>query len=449
MTGTLEFYKLLPKTNCGKCGVPTCLAFAMQLTAKNINPEKCPYLPLEIKEKLLSAALPAVKHLSLGQEPPLLLGGEVVFYRHEKKFNTPTKIAIAIFDTDPPEVIKSKLKVKGIERLNESLTTDFVAIINTTAETDGSFLRVVNIVVESKHTHVLLYCEKIPLLKKAVATLGEKCCIIGPISEKNKEELLATSSLKEFGIILSSNKGLAGLATLTKECSAAGFAKLLLDCSATSARETLEQQTQARWQAVREKNPLLGYPIISFPYKFACGKIACETLIAAYMLLRFASIIVLQNNVLNHLVPLLVLRQNIFTDPQKPIQVSAKLYEFGNVSPESPVLLTTNFSLTFFTVTTDIDACGVPCYLLVVDTEGTSVLTAYAANKINEKTIAKSIANARLDEVVAHRKLIIPGFLSPLSAKIEDETGWEVLVGPMDSSEIGAFLKTKWRTKNE
>jgi len=449
MTGTLELYKLLPKTNCGKCGVPTCLAFAMQLTANNISPEKCPYLLPEIKEKLLSAALPAVKQLSLGQEPSLLLGGETVFYRHEKKFNSPTKIAIAIFDDEPHEVITSKLEVKGIERLNETLATDLVAVIKTTTEPSEAFLELVKIVSTSSHNHVLLYCKKISLLKKALALLEGKGCILGPISEENKAEILAEPSLKKLGIILSSNKGLEGIASLSQECLAAGFKNIILDCSASSVRETLELQAQARWQAVREKHQLLSYPIIGFPYKFARGVATRETLIAGCMLLRFASIIVLQNNVLNHLVPLLVLRQNIFTDPQKPIQVSAKLYEFGNVSPESPVLLTTNFSLTFFTVSTDIDTCDIPCYLLVINTEGTSVLTAYAANKINEKTIAEGIKKAHLDQLVAHRKLIIPGFLSPLSAKIEEETGWDVLVGPIDSSDIGSFLKTKWRRNND
>ncbi|MBD3192705.1 MAG: acetyl-CoA decarbonylase/synthase complex subunit gamma [Candidatus Heimdallarchaeota archaeon] len=444
LPNALGYYKLLPKTNCGECGVPTCLAFAMRLAANSAKASDCPYLDKEIQHQLNEQSLPAVKEICLGKgKQEIQVGGETVFYRHEKKFNNPTAICIGISDQESRTTIDHKLQQQGIERLAEQLTTNMVALINDSGKKEP-FIELVKHYSTQTVLPVIILSENVETLKEAVTLVQDTNPAIGLVTDKNKEELLELASQYSCGVILSAGNGIEQLGQLVKKAENAGISKILLDCSGTDIFTTISNQVMVRWKAVKEKNRTLGYPIISFPGNYTKNP-SEEMLVAGLMLGKYSSIVVTRNNELNLLVPLLVLRQNIYTDPQKPIQVTPQLYSIGKVTEDSPVYMTTNFSLTYFTVSMDIESSNYPGYLLVVDTEGTSVLTAFAADKINAEKIAQAIDDTKLESKVAHRKLIIPGYLSPLSSKIEEKTQWEVLVGPTDSAEISFFLKKQWR----
>ena len=447
MSNTLDYYKLLPKTNCGECGSPTCLAFAMRLAQKNASASDCPSLSDDIKTQLDEATLPPIKELVTrrGKEE-IHIGGETVFYRHEKKFCNETVFCIAISDLDSEEVVSRKVQMKSIERLADNLSTNMIALCNDSKEKEP-YIKLVRYIQKTTNMPLCLLCEDMVVLESALEELPNNQAIIGFGTENSIQKISQLAEKYRTSIILSSQKGIEGLAELEVIAKEHGIKDLILDCTGKNIHETIENQILLRWNAVYNKDRRYGYPIISFPLKHAQDDFAQEIVLAGLLTIKYSSIVVLSDNVLNQLVPLLVLRQNIFTDPQKPIQVDPGVYTFGEVDGNSPIFLTTNFSLTYFTVSNDIESSGYPGYLLVIDTEGTSVLTAYAADKLSAEKIAEAIANENLASKVNHKSIIIPGFLSPLSSEIEDASSWKVLVGPTDSAEIGYFLNKFWRTK--
>ncbi len=447
MSNTLDYYKLLPKTNCGECGLPTCLAFAMRLAQKNAKASECPYLADEIKTQLDEATLPPVKEITTkrGNEE-IHFGGETVFYRHEKKFFNETVLCIMISDLDSEESIKRKIKKKSIERLADQLSTNMIALSNDSKKKEP-FVKLVKNVQNATGLPICLLSVRAEVLEEALQLLSNSQVLIGFGREDNLQEILRLAEKYQTSVILSSQKGIDGLVQLVSLAKKQGIKDLVLDCTGSNIQETIENQILIRWNAVYNKKRDFGYPIISFPFKHSQEEFAQEILLAGLLSIKYSSIMVLSDNALNQLAPLLVLRQNIFTDPQKPIQVDPGVYTFGEVDKNSPVFLTTNFSLTYFTVSNDIESCGYPSYLLVLDTEGTSVLTAYAADKLSAEKIAEAINSENLTSKVDHNTIIIPGFLSPMSSEIEDASSWKVLVGPADSADIAYYLNKIWRKK--
>ncbi|MBN1329331.1 MAG: acetyl-CoA decarbonylase/synthase complex subunit gamma [Candidatus Heimdallarchaeota archaeon] len=447
MSGTLEYYKLLPKTNCGECGLPTCLAFALQLSQNNIQAVKCPHLSEELKKQLVESSLPPVREVIIGNEANKVhLGGETVLYRHEKKFNNEPVICIAISDLDSNESIERKLQNKTIERLAEKLSTNMIALFNDSGKCEP-FLELVKNVVSIYTKPICLFSEQIDHLEEALASITNSQTIIGYAKEENIYRVLEIARKYNSAVVLSSDNGtIGGLRQLISIAKEKGFTELILDCSGKNIFDTIQNQIIVRWNAIKGKDSFLGFPIISFPSKYLQNEFALEIINAGVLTSKYSSIIVLSDNDINHLIPLLVLRQNIYTDPQKPIQVDEGLYSLGKVDENSPVFLTTNFSLTYFTVSNDIESMRQPSYLLVIDTEGTSVLTAYAAEKISARKIAQAIDKTKLTTKVVHNTIIIPGFLSPMSSEIEEATSWKVLIGPIDSAEISLYMNKYWRT---
>ena len=199
--------------------------------------------------------------------------------------------------------------------------------------------------------------------------------------------------------------------------------------------------TLIRRLALKKSFRPLGYPMIAFA---TAGTPETQIARAAGLVCKYAGIVVIDTVEPWALLAILTARQNLYTDPQKPVQVEPKLYAVGEAGPTSPVLFTTNFSLTYYTVESDVEASRIPSWILCVDTEGTSVLTAYSGDKLNEKTVAKAMKAANLETVVKHKRLIIPGYVAVMSGKLEEETGWEILVGPRESSIIPRYLKEIW-----
>ena len=439
LTG-LEIYKLLPKTNCGKCGVATCLAFAMKLAQKQVSLDQCPDVTEQAKEALAGAAQPPIKLVTIGGgEKKLAIGNETVLFRHEETFHHPAGIAVlvdaALADADLLTRVQ-QINNTAYERVGQHIEVNLIAVrgageaLATAAEQ----------VAANSALPLILMSEDAGAMEKALEKVGANKPLIYAATAANVEAMAALA--KKFACPLAIKAAsLESLAALSEKAQSLGAAELVLDSGAREPVKVLADQTAIRRAALRKKFRPLGFPTICFPQ----GKSGAEeALQAAGYVAKYAAIVVLEQAEVWEMLPLMTARQNIYTDPQKPIQLEAGLYQVGAPDENSPVLVTTNFSLTYFTVEGDVDASKVPSWVVVVNTEGTSVLTAWASDKFNAESIAANIKQTGIAEKVKHRKVIIPGYVAVLSGKLEELSGWKVLVGPRESSGIPSFLKNTW-----
>jgi len=435
----LEIYKLLPKTNCRQCGFPTCLAFAMQLAKKAVSPDKCPFLTEEAKKILEESSLPPIRLVTIGkEESQIQIGDETVLFRHEEKFRHPTGIGIIIDDDlSDKEIFERIQKIKTIdfERVGQRLKIDLIAIRNKSSE--DKFLKVVNLLAKENSFALVLMSENKATLKKALDLVKDLRPLIYKATSKN---LLEFASLgKEYNLALVvSGKDLDELSELTKDLNKQSLNDLVLEIEDSSFLEILWKLTQIRRLALKKKERSLGYPTLVVIENLDKD---LAVLFAVSFIAKYAGIVLLDIFSPEELLGILTLRQNIYTDPQKPLQVEPKLYPVGTVNKNSPVLITTNFSLTYYTVLGEVEASKVGSYILSVNTEGMSVLTAWAAEKFTAETITQSIEKANLKDVVSHKRLIIPGYVAIMSGELEEKSGWQVMVGPKEASGIPAFLK--------
>jgi len=441
LTG-LDIFKLLPKTNCKKCGFPTCLAFAMQVAQKKVDISKCPDLSEEAKAQLEGASAPPMRLVEIGSDDKkLAIGQETVLYRHEEKFHHPCGIAVTLPDDLDEAQARARLeKLNGLKfvRVGTEIQIDMVAVVNKSGKAED-FQRAVKLASEGSDLLLLLSSDSPENMKAALGEVAQKRPLIHAATPENADAMAALA--KENGCPLAVRAGsLEELADLTEKVKAAGVEDIVLDLSG-QPKQTLQDLTRTRRAALKKNFRPLGYPTMVFieeedPY--------LAPMLGVTFTAKYAGIVVLNVCEPWQILPVLTARMNIYTDPQKPIQVEPKLYKVGEPDENSPLMFTTNFSLTYFSVESDVEASRVPAYILVVDTEGTSVLTAYSGDKLNEKVVAKAMQDNKVEEVVKHRKLIIPGYVAVMSGKLEEETGWEILVGPKESSALPAYLKQVW-----
>jgi len=445
LTG-LEIYKLLPRTNCGDCGSPTCLAFAMKLSAKQANLDSCPYVSEAGKAALGAASRPPIRLTAIGTGDKLVeLGNETVLFRHEDTFVHETALALLVREDDPKHAERlSAIARLRFERVGNPLRLNLVALRETSGKPD-SFAAFAAQAAETTGRALMLWSDSPDCLRAALERVGGEKPLLYPAGENNLSALVELS--KRYGSPLGLRaQGPEKLAALAEKAAAAGAEDIILDPASADLAQAVRDQTIIRRRAIRDHFRPLGYPTLAFavgPDPFAAA------LDASVLASKYASLLVADFSAPEFLFPLLTARQNIYTNPQKPIQVEPKLYRIGEAGQASPVLVTTNFSLTYFTVTAEMEASKVPAYLLCVDTEGTSVLTAWAADKFNAEKIAKAIETAGLTGLVGHKTLVLPGYVAVLSGKVEDESGWKVLVGPKEASGIPKFLKTSYKALAE
>lgn len=436
----LEIYKYLPKKNCGECGVPTCLAFAMQLASLKTQLEKCPYASEESKLKLAESAEPPIRLVKLGVgENEVAIGDETVLFRHDKTFNHPTVYALAINDTEPLEEIKKEVELANncrIERVGQLLKLDALAI-RCASNDRQKFSEVIKLVQENTKLSLILMSNKPEIMESGLKqSSAQKPLIYCAISD-NFDAMLNLAKTYKCPLAVSASN-LEELANLTQKAKAQGFNDLVIDFRAKDLKEALEILTTIRRLAIKKSFRALGYPVITILDREDELEAFSE---ASIYTMKYSSIIVFNKLDWATLLPLLTLRQNIFTDPQKPIQVKSGIYEIGKPNEHSPVFVTTNFSLTYFTVAGDIEKSKIPSWLLVADTEGLSVMTAFAADKFTPEMVAKLIEDTGIKGKVAHNKIIIPGMVARMTMKLKELTGREVLVGPRDSSGIPSYLR--------
>jgi acetyl-CoA decarbonylase/synthase complex subunit gamma len=440
LTG-LQIFKLLPRTNCGECGIPTCMAFAMKLAAKNADLSACPYASEEAKKTIGAASKPPIRLVKIG--PPgheVSAGNETVMFRHEKTFVHPTALAIAFADNEPiAELCHTIAEVREycLERVGEKLRLDLVLVDNFSEEVQP-FVALVKSVAGATGMGIILRSTNAAALEAGLQLLAGQRPLIHAATPANAGEMAALA-LKYNAPLVARAATLDELAALTTQLAAMGIKDIVLDIPADNHAATLQNNTIIRKAALKGGFEPFGYPILNFVTGLDAGSIVAD---ACTSICKFASILVLDRMQFEVLLPLMMLRQNIFTDPQKPIQVEPKVYPIGEPGPESPVIATTNFSLTYFLVSGEIENSGVPAHLVIVESEGMSVLTAWAAGKFSGAKVAAAVKSSGLEEQLARRRLIIPGYVSQISGEVEEGLpGWEVLVGPGESVDLGPFLK--------
>lgn len=437
----LEIYKLLPKTNCKKCGFQTCLAFAMQLAKKAVALDKCPFVTADVRAVLEEASLAAIRLVEIGTGPiQISVGNETVMFRHEEKFHHPTALGFILEDDVSEAQLKNALgEISRLrfERVGQEIRTDLVALRERSGRKE-KFLAALSLIKKAaSHALVLM-----PASADSLRAALDVCAADRPLVYCPREELLdAFAALcREQQVPLAFRSGtIEGFCERTaKLAKEQGVPDLVLDVADGPASERLWQLTQLRRLAVKKSQRCLGYPTMAILETADGSRMCCE---AASCIAKYASIVLLKSRRPEHILPLLTLRQNIFTDPQKPLQVQPDVYAVGAASSASPVLITTNFSLTYYTVLGEIESSRVPSYLVCVDTEGMSVLTAWAAEKFSSERITDTLSRFKLTEKVSHKNLIIPGYVAMMSGDLEEKSGWNILVGPREAAGISSYLK--------
>jgi acetyl-CoA decarbonylase/synthase complex subunit gamma len=450
-----DIQKKLPeggKKNCKECGFPTCFAFAMKLAAGAISIHKCTYLPEEIKVSLEEALAPPIKLVTIGVgENALSIGEEEVIYRHEKTFYRPPGIALLISDKEEEGIIAGKIKkMKELQfdRVGQRLKANLFVL--KYSENADKYLGLVKRVAGEGYP-VVLFCEDIDLLFKARDLLADKNPLLYPITKENLEVALPKIKGKPSPIGIKAN-GIEEIIPITRRLKEEGILDVVIDSSPKSFKEMVRDYTLMRRAALKKEFRPLGYPIISFPCMLTDNPTE-EVLFASAGVVKYAGIIVLSDFDKSTLYPLLVLRQNIYTDPRVPLAVEQKIYEIGEITAESPVLLTTNFALTYFAVASEIENTKIPSYLVVKDTEGLCVLAAWSTGKFVGDTIGPYIKKTDLGDKIKNKRIIIPGFAARIKGELEDELpGWEIVVGPREASDLNTFLPQtveKWKSQSK
>ena len=440
LTG-LDIFKLLPKTNCGECGVPTCMAFAMKLAAKNVELAACPYASEQAKQKIGAASKPPIRLVKIG--PPgaeVAIGNETVMFRHEKTFVHPTAFAMAFSDGQPLEDLRhrtAEVREYCLERVGEQLRLELTLVENTTGAVQP-FVDAVKAVAGGTGRGMILMSDNLEALAAALAALeGQRPLIHAATPESVKE--VGALALKHKAPVVARAATLEELSALTKTLAGMGVQDIVLDLPADNPAAALQYNTAIRKMALKGSFEPLGYPIINFVTGRDLPSLVAD---ASTLLIKYASIVVLDTLQYQALLPLMMLRQNIYTDPQKPIQVEPKFYPIGEPGPESPVLVTTNFSLTYFLVSGEIENSGVPAHLGIIEAEGMSVLTAWAAGKFSGAKVGAFLKASGVEGQVKTRRVIIPGYVAQISGELEESLpGWEVVVGPAEAADLGPFLK--------
>lgn len=444
LTG-IQIFKLLPKTNCKECGVPTCLAFAMNLASGKAELDACPYVSEEARAQLAEASAPPIRPVALGKGVRAAkTGGETVLFRHEKTFFNPTLFA-GIITSDTAEAdVATKLSAWNAlqyERVGLNLRPELVALKDVNG--DGvAFATLAKLIAETSEFNLILMSENAEVIEGAVKTAGFKRPLIYAATADNAEVFGKIALDNDLPLAMKA-EDIDGIIALSDKLTGMGLKDLVIDSGAREVKQALQDQVAIRRAALKDANRSLGFPTITFPSEMA-SNVAAEGLIASMFVAKYGGIVVMSDLTTEVIFPLLLERLNIFTDPQRPMTVTEGIFEIGNPDENSPVLVTTNFALTYFIVSGEIEASKVSTWLLVKDAEGLSVLTAWAAGKFGGDDVGMFVKKCGIMDKVKHTEIVIPGYAAAIAGDVEEElSGWTVTVGPREAAHIAGFLKGK------
>ena len=459
----IDVYKLLPKTNCKECGEENCMAFATKIVNREVNVDQCPPL---LKKKYAKAysqlkemLKPPVREVIVGDgEKAVKLGGKLVMYRHEFTYFNPTAIAIDVTDEMTDEELMNRIEKTGkfsYEYIGYTLKLDMIAVRSISGDPE-KYRAVVKKVVEKTDLPLILCTLDANVAEAGLMAAPKAKPLLYAATMKNWKDMAELALMYNCPIVVSAPNDLNALTSLAKTMLAFGVKDLVLDPGTFTNEglaDTLNNFTMLRRAACKGGEELAGFPLIGVPMVAWMGKgeTADEVIkwreanLAAMLIVRFADVLVMHGDDGWSLLPNAVLRQNIYTDPRKPVAVEPGLKEFGTPDENSPVLFTTNFALTYYTVASDIENSKTNAYLIVVETEGSAVDSGVAGRKLTAEKVADAIKETGIENKVKHRKIVIPGKASRISGEIEELSGWKVQVGPRDSSEIPKYLADKWQ----
>jgi len=458
----IDVYMLLPKTNCKKCGLENCMAFAAKVVNREIAIELCSPLLEKGNEKnyrtLWEMLKPPIKEITVGTgSNAIKIGGKLVMYRHEFTYFNPTAIAIDVTDEMPEEELLNRVKkTEGFsyEYIGQKLKLNMIAV-RSTSNDPNKFKTTVKKVVENTSLPIILCSFNPNIIEHGLMIAPKSRPLLYGATKDNWKDMAELALMYNSPLAIFAPNDLNLLKSLAKTLLEYGVQDLVLDAGTfpnEGLSDTINSFTMIRRAACKKGDELLSFPIIGAPIVAWVEKADVpevnawnEAYVASMLIARYADVLIMHSTDGWALLPNVVLRQNIYTDPRKPVAVETGLKIFGKPDENSPVMFTTNFALTYYTVASDIESGGVNCYLIVVDTEGIAVDSAVAGRKLTAEKVADAIKETKVEEKVKHRKLIIPGKAARLSGEIEELSGWQVLVGPRDSSDIPKFLQEKWR----
>ncbi|MGD0818496.1 MAG: acetyl-CoA decarbonylase/synthase complex subunit gamma [Methanomassiliicoccales archaeon] len=439
MPTAIEIFKHLPKKNCGECKHPTCLAFAMQLANQKAKLEDCPYVSDAGKQSLAASSAPPIRLVKVGTgKATLEMGDETELYRHDKKFFHPVRYAVTVQDTlSEGEAVSKVQKANAMrfERVGQIMALDMICVQNDSRDA-GKFAAMANKVSSTTELPLILSSDDPAAMRAAATRMAARVPLLSAATRDNYVAMAALA--KEFKcplVVRESN--LNELADLVAKVKLAGVEDIILDLAPGNLKDLIEKSTIVRKLSVKKTFRGLGYPMLVNAPNGNRG-----ITMGLISTMKYGSIVVFEDLLPEMAIPLFVLRQNIYTDPQVPIQVKPGLYPIGNPTENSPILFTTNFSLTYFTVLGDIDKSKVPVWLQVTDCEGLSVLTAFAAGKLTSEGVVKDLDKSGARTKSKKNVLIIPGMVARMSPKLAELTGMKIIVGPKESSGLPKMLKS-------
>ncbi len=442
LTG-IQIFKLLPKTNCGECGTPTCLAFAMNLAAGKAELDACPYVSDEAREQLSEASAPPIRSVVIGAgQSEVKPGGETVLFRHEKTFYNPCALAMLV----TPETPNLDLEIGWFnamkyDRVGLTLRPEMFCIKDTGDA--AAFEALVDKIVAETDASMCLMSESVDALKTVAEKTKQYRPLLYAATKDNVEDMGGLAKELNLPLVVK-GEGLEEVIGLTKKLTEMGLKDLVIDSGARELKAAFIDSVAMRRAALLEQNRDLGFPSIVFPAEMTDDYLE-EAVIASTFVAKYGGIVVLSTFRGENVFPLLLQRLNLYTDPQRPMVVEQGIYEIGNPGPESPVLVTSNFSLTYFIVSGEVESSKVPAWLMIMDTEGLSVLTAWAAGKFVGDAVGMFVKKSGIEERVKHKSIIIPGYAAAIAGDMEEELpGWNVMIGPREAAHIPKFLK-EWR----
>jgi len=457
----IDVYKLLPKTNCRECRESNCMAFSTRLVNGEVVLVDCPpILTEEYREaytQLTDLLAPPVRAVTFGAAGnTITIGGKYVLQRHEFTYHNPSPIAIDIHDLMPEQELLDR--VKAIEEfsynyIGRPLTLNAIAVRCTSKDPETFRDAVKKVIAASRYP--LILCATDPhAMEAGLSACRERPPLIYAATEDNWKQMAELALQYRCPLAVFAPGNLDLLRSLTRTLKEYGVEDLVLD-PGTFGEEglshTIANFTAIRTEACRHFDELSGFPLMGVPMTVWTGSEISEDVLkwkeattASMLLSRYADILIMHSLDGWVLLPQLIWRFNIYTDPRKPVSVEPGIRAFGKPDRDSPVLVTTNYALTYFTVESDIKAANLDCYLIIVDTGGLSVESAVAGRYFNADAIAKALVEYNVSSLVGHSTLIIPGLAARLSGEAEEATGWKILVGPKDSSGLPQFIRNKW-----
>jgi acetyl-CoA decarbonylase/synthase complex subunit gamma len=443
LTG-IQIFKLLPKTNCGECGVPTCLAFAMNLASGKAELSKCPYVSEEAKEKLAAESAPPIRPLVIGTgEYAVKVGGETVLFRHEKTFVNPPGLGAVVSTTEDDASVAGKMerfKAAQYDRVGLKLKAEIFAVKDASGDA-AKFTALAKKVSDGTGASLILMSDKVDVLKAAATALKDKKPLLYAATAANADAMGELAKEVACPLAVKGDGNLESVIALTEKLTGMGLKDLVIDTGTRELKKAFQEQIVIRRAALKDRFRPLGFPTIIMANEMA-DDLMNESLVAATFVAKYGALLIMSDFQAHSLFPLFLDRLNIYTDPQRPMTAEQGIYPINNPDENSPVCVTCNFSLTFFIVSGEIESSRVPTWLLVQDTEGLSVMTAWAAGKFSGESVGTFVNKCGIKDKVKHKSIVIPGYAAGISGELEEELGgWNVMVGPREASQIPKFLK--------